>query len=112
MTSRTMLTALMLTLLFCAVHYVAEANGATADPQPGVARDLARFRAAHYSNVRYKLQIELAAGAEMLKGAEEIRVTLDAEVTELILDWRTAPGMTGVISKDEHVWGLEVNGHK
>lgn len=74
-----------------------------ADPQPGVARDLARFRAAHYGNVRYTLHLDLVPGAELMKGTAEIRVTLDGDVTELVLDWRKS-------KPQARVWDIEVNG--
>ncbi len=91
----------LVSALTCAAYGMNESSNA--DPQPGVARELARFRAAHYGNVRYKLQIELAPGAELLKGSEEIRVTLDASVTELVLDWRKS-------KPQARVWEIEVNG--
>lgn len=80
------------------------------DPQPGIARDLARFRAAHYRDVRYALNIEIAPGAEMLKGSEEIRVTLDADVDQLVLDWRKAAVKEG--QRPARAWDIEVNGHE
>jgi aminopeptidase N len=108
LTVRTLLTALLLALA-CIVQSVA-AKGETMDePQPGVARELARFRAAHYSNVRYRLNVELKPGAEMMRGSIEIRVTLDSAVKELVLDWRPVRG-DKLPGKDEHLWDLEVNG--
>jgi aminopeptidase N len=106
---RLIFTMLLLTFMCGMLRGAAETSDV--DPQPGVARDLARFRAAHYSNVRYRLHVELKPGAEMMKGWEEIRVVLDGAVTELVLDWRTLPGKQG-ISKDEHISDLEVNGRK
>jgi aminopeptidase N len=81
-----------------------------ADPQTGVARDLARFRAAHYSDVRYGLHVELTPGNELMKGTEEIRVTLDDAVRELVLDWRVAPAKAG--QGQARVWDIEVNGRE
>jgi aminopeptidase N len=104
MISRLLFTAL-LSALACAAVYGAN-EGSDADPQAGVARELARFRAAHYSNVRYKLQLDLVPGAELMKGSEEIRVTLDAEVKELVLDWRVAQAK----EVKARVWDIEVNG--
>ncbi len=56
----------------------------------GVPRELARWRAEHYSDVRYKLNITLEKGAPQMKGELEIRVTLDEEGAKnhLYLDWR------------------------
>jgi aminopeptidase N len=81
-----------------------------ANPEPGVSRSLARWRAAHYSNVRYALNIAITPGAPLLRGTEEIRVTLDDEADQLVLDWRT-----GNVRKGEaqaRVWEVEVNGRK
>ncbi|MDT5062542.1 MAG: aminopeptidase [Acidobacteriota bacterium] len=108
MISRLMLMMLLLTLT-CAMIHGAESDS-TPDPQPGVARELARFRAAHYSNVRYGLHIEIAPGDEMMKGSEEIRVTLDGEADQLILDWRTAAAKQG--QSQARVWEIEVNGRE
>jgi aminopeptidase N len=104
MISRLLFTAL-LSALACAAVYGAN-ESSDADPQPGVARELARFRAAHYSNVRYKLQLDLVPGAELMKGSAEIRVTLDAEAKELVLDWRVAQAKEA----KARVWDIEVNG--
>jgi aminopeptidase N len=105
---RIIFAALLLTLS-CAALY--GTNGeSTTDPQPGVARELARFRAAHYSNVRYGLRVEVAPGALMLKGSEEIRVTLDGEADQLVLDWRTAAVKQG--QPQARVWDIVVNDHE
>lgn len=108
MTFRIIFAALLLTLA-CAALYGANAESSP-DPQPGVARELARFRAAHYSNVRYGLHLEVAPGAEMLKGSEEIRVTLDGEADQLVLDWRTAAVKQG--QAQARVWDVVVNGRE
>jgi aminopeptidase N len=108
MTLRIIFAALLLTLT-CAALYGANVES-TPDPQPGVARELARFRAAHYSNVRYTLSVEIAPGAEMMKGSEEIRVTLDGEADQLVLDWRTAAAKQG--QSQARVWEIEVNGRE
>jgi aminopeptidase N len=105
---RTLLTAIFFTLA-CAIVY-GKGSNETADPQPGVARELARLRAAHYSNVRYRLNVSLYPGEELMKGSEEIRVTLDGEVNELVLDWRTAQPKPG--QARARVWDIEVNGRE
>lgn len=59
--------------------------------EPGVSQKLAKWRAANYSDVRYKLNITLERMAPLMKGAIEIRVNL-TEIganNDLILDWRT-----------------------
>jgi aminopeptidase N len=87
-----------------------QAFSGNADPEQGVPRELARTRAEHYSNVRYALSLQLAAGAEMLKGTEEIRVSLDGAVDLLVLDWRKLPAKEG--QPQARVWGVEANGRK
>ena len=44
-------------------------DGPGAPPEPGVPRELARWRAEHYRDVRYALDLMLRPGAEMLEGA-------------------------------------------
>ena len=64
----------------------------TAPPlETGVSQDLAKWRAANYSNVRYKLNITLEKGAPLMRGTIEIRVDLTEEgrKNDLVLDWRT-----------------------
>jgi aminopeptidase N len=95
----------MLLMLACSLLNGAEHSP---DPQPGVARDLARFRAAHYSNVHYSLSVELTPGAPLLKGTEEVRVTLDEALDQLVLDWRVAAEKQG--QPKARVFDIEVNG--
>src|SRR5688572_15802952 len=42
--------------------------------EPGVSQELAKWRAAHYSDVRYKLNLTLEKMSPVLKGTMEIRV--------------------------------------
>jgi aminopeptidase N len=81
-------TSFLLTLLLLVMTSTSHAGQSEqAMLAPGVPRELARWRAAHYRDVRYALNIELTPNADRLKGTEEIRVTLDA-ADDLILDWR------------------------
>ena len=59
--------------------------------ETGVSQVLAKWRAANYSDVRYKLNLTLEKGAPLMKGDIEIRVNLTDEgaKNDLILDWRT-----------------------
>ena len=59
--------------------------------ETGVLQTLAKWRAANYSDVRYKLNITLEKGAPLMKGTIEISVNLTDEgaKNDLILDWRT-----------------------
>lgn len=59
--------------------------------KPGVALDLAQWRARHYSDIRYKLQIRLAEGADALTGSLEISVRLPKRPVDMVLDWRGKP---------------------
>ena len=69
----------------------AETFAQTPPIEIGVSQTLAKWRAANYSNVRYKLNITLEKGAPLMKGDIEIRVNLTDEgaKNDLILDWRT-----------------------
>src|SRR5947209_16087648 len=104
-----MLRPILLTLLFCLLSGMVQATE-QADKgalEAGVPRQLARWRAAHYRDVRYALNVELTPGADRLKGTEEIRVTLDASVDELVLDWRVVNPQ----AQSASVRDLNVNGH-
>src|SRR5687768_7910662 len=81
--------------------------------EPGVLQELARWRAARYSDVRYKLNLTLEKMSPVLKGTIEVRVTVGAGtpaqssppyeggVAEgrggslLVLDWRKIKGHEG-----------------
>src|SRR6476646_1915180 len=63
--------------------------------EPGVSHDLAQWRAAHYSDVRYKLNLTLEKMSPVLKGTIEIRVHVNAPAygaMPIILDWRKIAG--------------------
>ncbi|MDT5268161.1 MAG: aminopeptidase [Acidobacteriota bacterium] len=84
-----------------------EAGAQTAQsPGTGVPRELARWRAEHYRDIRYLLDLMLKPGADRLEGRLKVMVTLDA-AGDLVLDWRS-------LKKDEdprsHVNGIKANG--
>ncbi len=83
-------------------------NAQTTDPGAGVPRELARWRAANYSNVSYRMEIRLAPGAAMLQGQETIRVTLNKNADRIILDWRVNPVKEG--QPRPRVWDIKLNG--
>ena len=56
--------------------------------EAGVPLDLARWRAQHYSNVQYTLNLSLEPGATRVEGMLELRVTVANPADDLILDWR------------------------
>jgi aminopeptidase N len=79
--------------------------------EPGVSRELARWRAAHYSDVRYKLNLALEKMSPVLKGTMEIRVNVHQlprgaqfnggkkvgeagleAIPPIVLDWRKIKG--------------------
>ena len=91
----------------CAASFNVEAQAPRPDAAPGVPRELARWRAAHYGDVRYTLDITLAPGAEMLKGRETITVTLDDSAGDLVLDWRVIKNDVDLRTR---VDGIKVNG--
>jgi len=78
--------------------------------EPGVSHELAKWRAAHYSDVRYKLNLTLEKMSPVLKGTMEIRVKLSeppalaggqsraADSTPIILDWRKIRGSENLSS--------------
>ncbi|MGI8655848.1 MAG: M1 family metallopeptidase [Pyrinomonadaceae bacterium] len=81
------------------------------DPAAGVPRELARERAQQLGNIRYALSVEISPGAAMLKGTEEIRVTLrdDGDVPALLaLDWRVAAPKEN--EARARVWNIKANG--
>ncbi|MFL6285485.1 MAG: M1 family metallopeptidase [Pyrinomonadaceae bacterium] len=102
-----LLPRLLLFTLMCAVSFNAEAQAPQPAAAPGVPRELARWRAAHYRDVNYSLDITLAPGAETLKGRETIAFTLDDAAGDLVLDWRAIRNDT---DPRAHVGGIKVNG--
>jgi aminopeptidase N len=77
-------------------------------PVEGVARELAKERSAVISDVRYDLRLDLAPGAERLKGQEEIRFRLSREVGQIAIDFRDLDASGKVINGS--IGGLTVNG--
>jgi aminopeptidase N len=59
--------------------------------EPGVPHELAKWRAAQYSDVRYKLDLTLEKMSPVLKGAIEIRLNV-RDAAPIILDWRKIRG--------------------
>jgi aminopeptidase N len=58
--------------------------------EAGVSQTLAKWRAANYSDVRYKLNLTLEKMSPTLKGTIEIRVKNNAD--QIVLDWRKIRG--------------------
>ena len=102
-----LLILLFIFTLMCAASFNAAAQPAQTTAATGVPRELARTRAAHYSGVRYSLDIMLKPGAETLKGRETVTVTLDDAAGDLVLDWRV---IKGDVDPRSRVGGMRVNG--
>ena len=77
--------------------------------EPGVSHELAAWQAAHYSDVRYKLNVTLEKMSPVLKGTIEIHVKVTQPGSEppavagrsntvppIILDWQRTAGHEGV----------------
>src|SRR5687768_51331 len=68
--------------------------------EPGVSHELAKWRAARYSDVRYKLNLTLEKMSPVLKGTIEIRMQYAAVACAepncppmaIVLDWRKIKG--------------------
>jgi aminopeptidase N len=58
--------------------------------EPGVSHELARWRARHYANLRYALELRLDAARANAAGRLDLAVELARRV-DLVLDWRGAP---------------------
>jgi len=86
--------------------------------EPGVSQELAKWRAARYSDVRYKLNLTLEKMSPVLKGTMEIRVKVGAGtllsptpqgvIPPIILDWRKIRGHEG----KSNVSNVTVNGRQ
>lgn len=88
------LSIIMLSKFLFIAFILIMANSVFAQMPPletGVSQTLAKWRAAHYSGVRYKLNLTLERQAPLMKGEMELRVNLTGEgaKNDLILDWRT-----------------------
>ncbi|MGH8681261.1 MAG: M1 family metallopeptidase [Burkholderiales bacterium] len=88
--------------LLAATIAVAEAAAAGPPLEPGVSRELARWRTRHYADVQYALDLAVAAPVTRLEGALEVRVRLRGKPVDIVLDWRPPAG--GALA------ALEVNG--
>jgi aminopeptidase N len=98
---------LKLFLLGLAFMTLTDLEAGAQTPGPGVPRELARWRAEHYRDVRYLLDLTLKPGAERIEGRLKVSVTLDAAAGDLVLDWRSTKKDEDVSSR---VSGVRVNG--
>src|SRR5688572_9235543 len=90
----------MRTLIFI-LFLMSFANAQTPPIEPGVSYELAKWRAAHYSDVLYKLNLTLEKMSPVLKGTIEIRVNVASQAVPpasaggrdvIVLDWRKIKG--------------------
>ena len=77
----------------------------------GISQDLARERAAHLVDLRYRLHCTIGARANVLAGREEIRFRLTKALdgASLRLDWRPDLGSDEIART---VQSLRINGHR
>ncbi|HYY59137.1 MAG TPA: M1 family aminopeptidase, partial [Pyrinomonadaceae bacterium] len=94
MTLRIIFTVMLIAFLG-GVLFGAEQRNRMPELEPGVGRELARWRAENYGNVRYSLRVEVFPGDSLLKGEEEVRVTLKDASQGIVLDWRVAAAKEG-----------------
>src|SRR5688572_12178792 len=94
-------------LIFIAV-LMSFAQAQTPPIEPGVSHDLAKWRAAHYSDVRYKLNLTLEKMSPVLKGTIEIRLKVPHGQTPIILDWRRIRGF----EERSQTSNISINGRK
>jgi aminopeptidase N len=90
-------------VLLAAIAMADAARAATQPLEPGVSRELARWRARHYDNVEYRLALTLTAPVTKLEGTLDIRVNVRGKPADLVLDWRP-PSAKATVSQ------LQVNG--
>jgi hypothetical protein len=101
-----------------AARVLSALNAFTQTPtiEPGVPQELAKWRAALYSDVRYKLNLTLEKMSPVLRGTIEIRVKVAGQIlssapgaaavpSPIILDWRKLPGH----EKDSTVTNITLN---
>ena len=81
--------------------------------EPGVSLELAKWRAARYSDIRYKLNLTLEKMSPVLKGTIEIRVKVSEPgaiatgfLPPIILDWRKIVGHEA----DSTISNVSING--
>lgn len=86
---------LALTLWICAMTQPTLANDSNAhaapEPGAGISRELAAWRAAHYRDLRYALDLAVAPDFDRLHGRLTLTWSIDAPV-DLVLDWRPHAG--------------------
>jgi aminopeptidase N len=85
-----MLLKIVFCLLFVTIFINQSFAQQTPPIEPGVSRELARWRATNYSDVRYKLNLTLEKQSPTLKGS--IEISLQNKAAQIILDWRKIKG--------------------
>jgi len=58
--------------------------------QYGVSQGLARWRAAHYRDLRYSIRLNLEPGAASIRGSITLQMRFASAPVDLVLDWRGA----------------------
>ena len=78
--------------MFAATDSRADAGLPASEPGPGISHALARWRSAHYRDIRYVLSLELAPPFERVRGTLSLRVVVPERGPDLVLDWRPSDG--------------------
>jgi aminopeptidase N len=94
----------LLTMIFMTTLSTCAQNPPPPPIEPGVPQTLAKWRAKHYSDVRYKLNLTLEKGAPALKGT--IEIVLQNSADRIVLDWRRIRGSEALST----VSNVSVNG--
>jgi len=104
-----LLRLLIFPLLLTAINVFSQ----TPTIETGVPQTLAKWRAANYSDVRYKLNLTLEKMSPTLKGTIEINVKLKTENgklnsndAQIILDWRKIRGREDLST----IYNVSLNG--
>jgi len=84
--------AAFLILMCAASHSPANASLPTSEPGPGISRELAEWRSAHYRDVRYGVNLDLSPPFERVRGTLSLRVVVPERGPDLVLDWRPWDG--------------------
>jgi len=81
----------MRAILLAAILQLPMAAAASPPLETGVSLELAQWRAKHYRDIRYAMQLRIAEGSDHVTGILRIDFKFRTAKEDLILDWRGAP---------------------
>ncbi len=81
----------MRAILLAAILQLPMAAAASPPLEAGVSVELAQWRAKHYRDVRYTMQLRIAEGSDRITGVLRIDFKFRKTKEDLVLDWRGAP---------------------